>query len=267
MKDTTNWLELFHYQKGYMWSYPVSHTQVLFVSEGSFRIAYDSFLDEPVRKGQMLLLYPGMEFKAHTAEGVSFIVLHLHDIVHLCDRIAFSTLAVKGKEFSNSGLPSLEIKPILHTFLELLLETFSTGLRCSNFLELKVREFLFLLRGYYTKKELHRFFHPVLNRDIPFAAFVLDNFRQVRTVTEFATLYSCSLSSFDKKFRNTFGTSSYQWMLSRKADIIYHEIHTTTKTFRLIAEEQGFLSLSQFTDFCKKHLGNAPSKIRHKKAQ
>jgi len=263
-KSSSNWVEVLRFHKGYEWGYTVKHTEVVFVLEGEFFISYDSFLGSALCQGQMLLLHSGVQFKATTTEGVYLFIIHLHDMAHLCDRIPFSALIREDKTL-DKRLPSLTIKPVISTYLHLFLEAFSTGLHCSQFLELKVKEFLFLLRGYYSKKELSFFFRPVMNRDIPFAAFVLDNYKSVKTVTEFATLYSCSLSSFDKRFRIAFGTSAYQWMLKRKVDLLYHEINTTTKTFRQIGEEQGFLSLSQFTDFCKKHLGEAPSRIRQKK--
>jgi len=263
-KGHSHWVEVFRFHKGYKWGYTVKHTEVVFVLDGEFLISYDSFLESNLSKGQMLLLHSGVEFKAATTEGVHILILHLHDLSHLCDRIPFSAL-IREKERQEPRLPSLPVKPVIETYLNLFLEAFSAGLHCSQFLEIKVKEFLFLLRGYYTKKELCVFFRPVVNRDIPFAAFILDNYKRVKTVTEFATLYSCSLSSFDKRFRMAFGTSAYQWMLSRKVDLLYHEINTTTKTFRQIGEEQGFLSLSQFTDFCKKHIGEAPSRIRQRK--
>lgn len=51
-------------------------------------------------------------------------------------------------------------------------------------------------------------------------------------------------------------------MMKKKVDLVFYQIRTTNKAFKQIAEETGFLSLPQFTDFCKKHLGNSPGKIR-----
>ena len=257
-------VEQFYYQKGYVWGYPVTSPQVLFVTEGEFRISYDFFLDQRVTLGEMLLLHPGVQFKARTTEGVTLLILRLDDMVRLCDRLALSDL-MKGESAPAAyGLPLLPMKPVIRSFVSLLSETSAVGGHCRQFQELKLREYLFLLRNYYSRRELSLFFRPVLNRDMNFAAFILDNYRRVKTVNEFAALYSCSISSFDKKFRRAFGTSAYRWMKSRRVDLIYHEINTTGKTFRTIAEEQGFLSLSQFTDFCKKHLGEPPSRIRQK---
>jgi len=262
VRDTNRWVERYQYPRGYSWEHPVMHTEILFVLEGELFISYDSYLENRIEKGQMLLLYAGIQFKASTKEGVSVAIFHLHDIVYLCDRMPFSSLT--SRKVTTAGIPLLEIKPIVSTFLTLFLETYSRGLHCSKYLSLKIKEFFFLLRGYYTKEELSIFFRPVLNRNLSFAAFVLDNYQKVRTVAGFADLYSCSISSFDKKFKRAFGTSAYQWMIGRKTELLFHEINTTSKTFRQISEEQGFASLSQFTDFCKKHLGEAPSRIRHK---
>jgi len=43
---------------------------------------------------------------------------------------------------------------------------------------------------------------------------------------------------------------------------LYHEINATSKPLRQIAKEQKFLSLPQFNDYCKKHFGYPPGKMR-----
>jgi len=121
---------------------------------------------------------------------------------------------------------------------------------------------MILFRAYYTKEDLAVFFSPVLTNTTEFSNFVLQNYRKVKTVRELARLYSCSISSFDKKFKKAFGISPYKWMQERKVSLIYHEIYATHKPIKQIAEEQQFMSLPQFNDYCKKHFGYPPGRMR-----
>jgi len=250
-----------HYPGGHKWEGNILNTEILCIFNGGLFLSYDFFINASVSAGQILLLPAGTNFKAHTDSGVAFLRIYAQEIMHLCDRFSLEDLSSLPKQ-KKCSLPILRIKPLMNEFLILFAKTLADGLSCRQYLELKTKEFFFLLRGYYTKEELMVFFRPMLNKNMNFASFILDNYRDIKTVNQFANLYSCSISSFDKKFRQAFGTSAYQWMKKKKTDFLFHEISTTNKTFRQIAEEQGFLSLPQFTDFCKKHLGDSPGRIR-----
>jgi len=154
------------------------------------------------------------------------------------------------------------MKTMIREFLLTLKNNYEKGLTDSDYLELKKKELFYLLSGYYTAEELGYFFHPLMSNDSRFMDFVLKNYKKVRTVIEFAALYNCSVSNFEKKFRLTFGVSPYKWMNQRRIDEVYQELIATDKPIGQIAEEQKFLSLPQFTDYCKKHLGYPPGKLR-----
>lgn len=260
----TPFIEKFEYPQGAAWERSSLAKEIIFVLKGSFQISYDFFLDQTITEGHMLLLAPGNYFKAQTEEGVFFIIMRLSDAVNFCDQYHLADLP-KEKVSKRKHLPQLEIKPILNSYLSLLLETYTDGLRCIHFLDMKSKELFFILRGYYPKEDMAVFFRPLITADAQFAEFILSNYRKVKSVNDFAALCSCSLSSFDKKFRRAFGISAYQWMMSRRNERIFHEINSTKKSFIQISNEQGFLSNSQFSDYCKKHLGGSPRQLRNSK--
>ncbi len=260
-RDTPGIIDSPHYHPGECWEGKAVTKKIIFILTGSMQISYGFFIDRKIGAGNIYLLPPGCCFTARTGEGVSLLVIRIVEAIHFCENNYLEDLELENPD-AKTDLQLLEIKPPLHSFLSLLSRTLSDGLRCKHFFKLKTKEMLYLLRTYYTKKELGAFFRPLLSTDAQFTEFVLRNYHRVKTVSQFASLNSCSLSNFDKKFRRAFGTSAYQWMMQKCNEQVFHEIKTTNKPFLQIAEEQGFSSNSQFTDYCKKHLGGTPGKIR-----
>ena len=84
---------------------------------------------------------------------------------------------------------------------------------------IKQQEVLLVLRGYYTKKELFTFFSSILGHAGHFEDFVMDNYRKVKSVKEFAGLYCTSERSFNRKFRDCFKESPYQWMQKKESGV------------------------------------------------
>jgi len=81
---------------------------------------------------------------------------------------------------------------------------------------LKQQELLLVLRGIYTKNELIEFFQLVSSSWNSFEEFVLNNYKKVNTVKEFAELYCTSERSFSRKFKHCFNESPYRWMQKKK---------------------------------------------------
>lgn len=250
-------------QKGLHRKANVYRCGILCVLDGSITLSYDRFLAETVREGQILLLAPGARCSITATDDTRVILFQTEDLTQICEGLPIEELPIGPIE--NYGIPLLNIKQPLWTFIDQLLLLFTDGLYITNFMKIKTKELFYLLKAYYTKEELAGFFYPLYSKNAAFAMFVFKNHRYVKTVTEFARLYNCSTSNFDKNFRHAFGTSSYKWMMNRRIDMIYNELQTTQKPLKQIAEETGFASQPQFTDFCKKHLGASPGQLRKSK--
>lgn len=250
------------HNKGYYREVNIHRCEILCVLKGSMVISYENFYNEEINAGTILLLPPGLRGFIRMKEKIDFIVLQPQETGRLCEEIQLEELPVKDEH--SSQLPILSVNAQIHAYLKNLQENLIAGVCLPDFFDIKVKEFFYLLKAYYSKEEQAIFFNPLYSRNASFAMFILKNHRYVKTVREFAQLYNCSVSYFDKHFREAFGTSTYKWMLRRKIDFIYHEITTTRKSFKQVAVDSGFGSQPQFTDFCKKHLGNSPGELRRK---
>jgi len=236
-------------------------TEIILVTEGYFLLSYDHFLDQKIEPGKILLLPPGCHFSVRTEERASALIIRIKEAIYFCQEHSIRHIP-EIEEVSANRMNCLDIKPAMEKFISFLKDYLERGLIHEQYLTLKVKELLYLLRFYYTAEELKGFFLPLLSSDVQFHLFVLRYYRKVKTVKEFAELHNCSISNFDKKFHQTFGTSTFQWMQQQKIKLLYHEINATNKSLGQIAKEQKFLSLPQFNDYCKKHFGYPPGRMR-----
>lgn len=260
----TSSLMYFKHSSGYHRNIRIFRCEVLCVLSGSFTLSYDRFIARRVTKGYILLMAPGSKCSLTIDKDSEILLLRPNDMSDICEKINMEELPIKENIISYD-IPLLKINKPMETFIYQTIKLIADGILYTEFLDIKIKEFFYLINAYYTKEELAAFLYPLYNKSASFAMFVFKNYRYVKTVSEFARLYNCSLSNFDKNFREAFGTSSYKWMMKRKIDLIFHELKTTNKPLKEVAEDTGFASQSQFTDFCKKHLGASPGQFRKKK--
>lgn len=253
--------EWIHYPENNRWEASLTTGEIIFVISGSLNLSYEDYQSQQISDGKILLFPPGCQYHAQTIEEMSALILRFHSMEHPFRSINPDDLNNSKQHFDKSfGI--LKINQTVSSYLNFFKESYISGVQSNDFIQLKIEEFFFLIRAYYTREELAIFFRPLISNNTKFMDFVLRNYDKVKTVGEFAELYACSVSHFEKKFKQTFNISPYQWMLKKKIKVLYKEINTTDKLFCQIAREQGFSSLPQFTDFCKKHFGHSPSQMR-----
>lgn len=234
---------------------------ITFILKGKCWLSLNDFNAKEIQEGSIMLLPSGTDFIAVAKEDITAVSFRIGGKLQLCDRFPVEQLSGYEVELDSSFNP-LVMNDKMIDYIYNLKSCIKSGLNCYHYLELKIKELFFLLRGYYSKTELAAFFFPLLGKDLNFSEYVLNNHYKVKTVQELASLSCYSLSAFNKRFKSTFGVSPYRWMKTQKAKRIYHEINGTEKTFSDISESYAFSSLSQFSDFCKANFGFPPGKIR-----
>lgn len=252
-------------KKGQNWNvFPVDN-KTIFVIKGDLRFSFGGILNKEISAGKMFLLPAGREYKSRAIDECELLVMRLHNTKRLCDCFSLDLLLHEDKDEVKEDIHFLNINERVETFLSFLIACMTEGLKCTYFFELKAKEFNFLLRAYYTKQDLLRFFYPLLSNDISFSELVIKNHYKAKTVQELAELTHYSLSGFQKRFKKVFGVSAYHWMKDVRSKAIYHQINSTDKSLKEISDEYGFSSPSHFNDFCKANFGTTPGRIRRKK--
>ncbi len=244
----------------------ILENKIVIIRRGLLNFSFGAHLNQTLTSGNMIIIPAGFRFTSHAIEDTDILIFRMRTNVELCERFALEQLLQekeKNETFNNIGV--LNSNEVITEYVGSLVGHITAGLKCFYFYEIKIKELLFLLRGYYPKKELLHFFYPLLSNDLSFSNFIMQNYHQVKTVKELADLTNYSLSGFEKHFKKVFGTSASQWMRNQRAKIVYHDINNGNKTFKEISYYHGFTSPAHFNDFCKLHFGATPGQIRKRK--
>lgn len=243
----------------------LTEAEIIFIQKGNGDISYQKIIDQPIQPNQIFLLPPASCLYAKIKEDSVILIFRLDSTVKLCNTYALENLYNESKRYPDDEVFFLKINDRIDRYLSLVADCINDGLRCSTYLNIKIKELLYYFRIYYTKEEMGRFFGPILTKDSLFASFIFKNYKKAKTVQQLSNLYGYSQSSFEKQFKKVFGTSAYQWMIDKKAKQIFHKLTCSDKSFMEIADEFEFSSSSQFCDFCKHFLGASPKEIRYKR--
>lgn len=246
-----------------LWENIAEESKIIFVIEGRINISYGEVTDRIVDSKQMFILRQGYQYKAYVEEDTFIMIFRISSQINFCDRFSIQQLYKKESK-TEEVFNLLEVNDRLRGFLHWTYVNISDGIKCTHFFDIKKQELFFLLRAYYSKEDLALLFSSLLNNDQIFSNFIYDNHYKVKNIQQLVALSNYSVSAFNKRFKKSFGISPYKWMKDQRAKRIFHEINNYTKNFKVISEEYGFSSLSQFNDFCKVHFGLTPGEIRKK---
>lgn len=242
--------------------------QIIFVMEGLFNLSYKKVHNRIIKTGESILLPLHSPFVITALEDVRILMMKLNFNITFCNRLPLELLLeICGKMPKDCDLVPLKPNKRLTGFANMVKEYIDDGLKCSFFFDLKIHEFLYLIRVYYDKQDLFNFFKPIYSNDFMFSGNVYKNLDKVKTAKELASALNYSLSGFEKKFKRVFNTSPYQWMQEQKAKKIYHEIHCSKKTFTEMAFDYEFSSPAHFNVFCKLFFGQTPGELRKENMQ
>lgn len=237
-----------------------NNTVICIILKGEIAIYNNNLISEIVKKDEAALVTNPSNANFKALNDAIIIFCSISQPLLFCPCYSFKDIEIKPN--FNYDFNLLNIKEQVKSFLSAMDYYLHEGIHCSHFHELKRKELFFLFRAYYTDFELISFFFPVIGQSSDFKLFVLNNYLKVANINEFAKLACCSLSTFNRRFKENFGVSAYQWILNQKAKYIYNEIVYNTSSFQEIAFQNGFSSQAHFNHFCKSFYGKTPGEIR-----
>lgn len=244
-------------------SYTLNTGLILCVISGEAVVSYENYSDIVVSKGELVYIPIGSELVYKLSARLKGLVFHLDDEIRLCDCYHLDALAQEIDEDEEIDSPfKLKMTKEVITFMSATTYYLEQQLLCRSFLELKMKELLYLLRAFYTKKELALFFYPGIFYNTTFSAVILRNYRKCNTVAELADFVNYTVSGFEKRFKKTFGVAPAKWLREKKSQQIYKDVNQGELNFKEISDKYGFSSTSTFNDFYKQNFGETPGSAR-----
>jgi len=251
------------------WDMSSTMNLFIFLLDGSISFSFGTHENISIDKGKIIFLPVDYNFSCITKVKSTMLIIRLKDKIRFCDCYRLENLLEQTKKNDNldidaGSLSLLDIKDCLYPFLSQLVVSFNAGIKCGQYLKMKVKELFYMFRVFYAKEELAMFFNDVLNTTTAFSSHVYMNHHKYSTMGEFAKSMNYTPSGFEKRFRQFFGMSAYKWMVQQRAKKLYHELCVGDSNLKQVAEDFGFSSPSSLNDFCKKHFNRTPGEIRRK---
>lgn len=233
----------------------------LFLIKGTISFSWGVSPDVKIAQKQMIFIPQDVDVRIESLTDSRCILLFWEKNLSTCDKLFLGSLPAKGSGTSMDD-PVLPIKKPLMKVLDSVSSYLEAELLCRHMHSLKQQEILLVLKGFYTKKELAAFFSASTSIRQHFERFVLENYKKINTVKDFADLYCISERSFNRKFHSFFGESPYKWIQKKKAEQVREMIGDPKIPLKEIAAKFEFSSPSHFTAYCRRLFGMPPSRLR-----
>lgn len=238
-------------------------TLLVFVLEGRLEIGYGVNRKMCVDSGSFFILPKNFDVSLRSLDDTRCVLCSFSSDITLCSRFSLCQLEKDMPVAAdNTVVRSLVMDDRIKVFMPLLYDCLAEGLGCVHFHKLKRDELFLYLRAGYSKEELALFFRPVLGGNIEFKDFILANYKSVHDVAELASKANMSLSTFNRRFKESFRESAYKWLLARKSESILYDIIKSNLSFSEISDKYHFSSPSYFAAFCKKQFGKTAVELR-----
>ena len=257
-------IEIKHFKGGLKMPFALLFNEIVVVYKGTLNFSFGRILDKKATQGDIIVFPAQYDCTIDAKEDTTLIIFRVDTEIRFCDHFSFEMLYNEGERPKEEKIHLLKSNDVIKNYFSQLTKVLNDGLYCNYLLEIKLKEFLFLLRYYYPMEELKAFFAVMLNGDFEFSMLIMKNYTHELSVEDLAKKLHYSVSGFGKRFRKVFNMPPAQWLEMRKARAVYHEINCSTKTFSELGYEFGFSSPSHFNNFCKRIFKDSPGEIRRK---
>lgn len=243
----------------------LTQNSMLFMIKGELLINSEEYPGTTLYDRHFILQAIGSKYEALALTEVEYIIYNFNELPMICED--------RYKEIlDNAQEAPLTYTPlVMHSRLSYLITDVASYIdeqtnACSNFIELKCKELVYLITNYYPLPQLSTFFYPISRYTESFHYFIMQNYLKVKNVEDFAHLGGYTTTTFRRLFKNLYGVPVYEWMLEKKRIGILEDLQHTKMRITEICNRYGFDSLSHFAHFCKDSFGDTPRALRKKAA-
>lgn len=225
------------------------------------RISWDKFKDVEIKPGDFYFLPRGAIVSACiVGEKISYLVARLE---HYIDNKVFADLiAIKQNSdmFDYSFLP-VSMTPTMLRFVESMKDYLVKGVNSPQLHNIKMIELQVILTWYYSQIDCLNLLYPVIGCNTKFENFILDNYSISTSIEDLVLKSNMSRSTFDRKFKESFGMTPLKWMEEQVRQRIISKSSEPNVTVKDVMYEVEVYNQSQFTQLCKRLFGITPSQL------
>lgn len=254
--------------KFYSWNYSMNFQEfkekinyLIFVIEGDCIITCGQFINRVVAKKELIFLPSETMRSIITNKDCQVLICSFDSPFDVCVKSTLqeiNDLPLKGVKYDFS--PTI-MKDELWSFANFVIVLLKQKINCKHIHEIKQVEMFLLFKFFYTKEELKWLFYELGNKEQKFQSFVMQNYKNVKSVDELVKLYGGSRTSFESQFKRVFNEPPGQWILKQLANRIRYKATDPNITIKELADAFNFNSTTHFFRFCQRHFGCTPTDL------
>ncbi len=236
--------------------------QLVFLLGGALSVNINEYKNHIVRGREMIFLSKFADCRIKALAPCKLLVLFYTTGAFSCV-IGESDRLFRLKEnvtYQPGGIP---INKPMYTFATQVADYLNAGMSCPHLHEIKQKELFLIFKRFYTDEEKIQLFYHALGRDPSFTEAVLSHYMKVRTAQELASMLGYSSKTFEKLFKQCFGTTPYRWMQQHTASRIKGRLLDPSIPLKRVMDEFGFATSSHFNVYCRRNFGVTPGQVRN----
>ncbi len=236
---------------------------LLFFLKGDFLLDYAPFARRRFGGGQMAFVPRGADFRGRAETDAEAVDMYFDQLLSRCDKLQLDAYAALCRDMAPDFSP-LPIRHPLDTFLRLLTCCLRAGMGCAHLHMLKHQELFLYLRAFYSREELARLFHPIIGRSFDFKQFIYEHAADGDSVEQLASMAAMSRSTFQRKFKETFGEPANTWLRRQMGQRLVDALSAPGATLKEVTDHLGFSSASALNRFCKRFFHCTPTELQER---
>lgn len=238
----------------------IDKNYLLFFIKGEFTVNCNNFHNCNFIDGEMVLLPKSSSVRLFANNYSQVLIMSFHLPESSSDKTELESLATYCKNIEYT-FSAIKIRYPLPLFLETLIHCLKNEMDYAYLHSLMQREFFFLLRGFYKKREIANLFYPIIGKEIIFKDFVMENYLSVDNIGDLIALSNMGRTSFFVKFKEVFGVTAKQWMLQQTKERILRKIAEPGMNVKILMDLCGFDSNAQLYRYFKEYFNCTPKQL------
>lgn len=237
----------------------VAYNHLLFLKDGLIKIDCDEFCGRELKKEQCILIPKGANISFTVLQQGTLLVFTFDMLRNPFENYVLQSYKTIQTKISYT-FTAIPIREPLTSYLELIIYYKDQGINHNLLYEIKEKELFLLLHSCYTQEEVVTLLHPIIGMS-NFKNFIIKNYLKVKNVAELVRISGMGRTAFDYTFRNVFGISARQWMLTQIAKQVQYKAMEPEITIKDLIKEFKFNSASHFNHFCRKQFDCTPGEL------
>lgn len=243
---------------------PGEVNHLVFVISGSCVVSSEERSDYVVGEGNFFFCYNCGHYTVDATTDVKLILARFARPGAACDVASLLQFSKVQPDFKYQ-FESVAINEPLSQFLSLIKRYLDDDIPCAHMHHSAIELLFVVFRFYYDVEVLANLFFNLFDHAVSFRTMVEGNCIKARNLNHLAELCGYDINTFNVIFRRHYpGYTPGVWMQIQRKDEILADLVETDAPIYHISKKYGFSSSSHLGEYCKKYLGDTPTRVRAK---